>query len=98
MMLGGAYGNYSSQHNTAQSSNAYKQDYAQQCYEEQVFLNQVLSLPHSHLERNWSSFKRTNSVSYAVEKRLANSMRNPVLELHCLNVQSVWKEEMKGMH
>ena len=41
MMLGGAYGNYSSQQNTVQSSNAYKQDYAQQCYEEQVFLNQV---------------------------------------------------------
>ena len=41
MMLGGAYGNYSAQQNTVQSSNAYKQDYAQKCYEEQVFLNHL---------------------------------------------------------
>ena len=41
MMLGGAYGNYSAQQNPIQSSNVYQQDYAQQCYEKKMFLDQV---------------------------------------------------------
>ena len=41
MMLGGAYGNYSAQQNPIQSGNVYQQDYAQQCYEEKMFLDQV---------------------------------------------------------
>ena len=43
-MLEGGFGNYSSQQSNVQPNSAYKQsqsDYAQHCFEEQVFLNQV---------------------------------------------------------
>ena len=41
MMLGGAYGNYSAQQNPIQSVNVYQKDYAEKCYEEKIFLDQV---------------------------------------------------------
>ena len=41
MMLGGANGNYSAQQHPIQPVNVYQQDYAQKCYEEKIFLDQV---------------------------------------------------------